>query len=178
MSRQRTDHISRLLRPLDSSTPPTAWPDRPARTRAPDDGSRPAQAAPGELSPPAAPASPGTADDAAQLRETLEQQNELLRAILASSVDAQEDARSTAELPHVRLGRHRDRPAHAHRHGDRDRRRRHGALGSRRVGVGGPRLGRRGRQIHELGDGEVLSRLRAASCCAAAAAGAGRVRWW
>jgi hypothetical protein len=97
MSRQRTDHIGRLLRPLDSSTPPTAWPDRPARTRAPDDGSRPAQAAPGELSPPAAPASPGTADDAAQLRETLEQQNELLRAILASSVDAQEDARSTAQ---------------------------------------------------------------------------------
>ncbi len=97
MSRQRTDHIGRLLRPLDSSTPPTAWPGRPARTRAPDDGSRPAQAAPGELSPPAAPASPGTADDAAQLRETLEQQNELLRAILASSVDAQEDARSTAQ---------------------------------------------------------------------------------
>ena len=97
MSRQRTDHIGRLLRPLDSSTPPTAWPDRPARTRAPDDGSRAAQAAPGELSPPAAPASPGTADDAAQLRETLEQQNELLRAILASSVDAQEDARSTAQ---------------------------------------------------------------------------------
>jgi hypothetical protein len=97
MSRQRTDHIGRLLRPLDSSTPPTAWPDRPARTRAPDDGSRPAQAAPGELSPPAAPASPGTADDAAQLRETLEQQNELLRAILASSVDSQEDARSTAQ---------------------------------------------------------------------------------
>jgi hypothetical protein len=97
MSRQRTDHIGRLLRPLDSSTPPTAWPDRPARTRAPDDGSRPAQAAPGELSPPAAPASPGTADDAAQLRETLDQQNELLRAILASSVDAQEDARSTAQ---------------------------------------------------------------------------------
>jgi hypothetical protein len=97
MSRQRTDHIGRLLRPLDSSTPPTAWPDRPARTRAPDDGSRPAQAAPGELSPPAAPASPGTADDAAQLRETLEQQNELLRAILASSVDAQDDARSTAQ---------------------------------------------------------------------------------
>jgi hypothetical protein len=97
MSRQRTDHIGRLLRPLDNSTPPAAWPGRPARTRAPDDGSRPAQAAPGELSPAAAPASPSTADDAAQLRDKLEQQNELLRAILASSVDAQEDARSTAQ---------------------------------------------------------------------------------
>jgi hypothetical protein len=96
MSRQRTDHIGRLLRPLDSSTPPAAWPDRPAGTRAPDDGTRPAQATPGKLSPAAAPASP-TADDAAQLREKLEQQNELLRAILASSVDAQEDARSTAQ---------------------------------------------------------------------------------
>ena len=31
------------------------------------------------------------------MREKLEQQNELLRAILASSVDAQEDARSTAQ---------------------------------------------------------------------------------
>ena len=97
MSRQRTDHIGRLLRPLDSSTPPTAWPDRPARAGGPDDGSRPDQAAPGELGPAAAPASPSTADDAAQLREKLEQQNELLRAILASSVDAQEDARSTAQ---------------------------------------------------------------------------------
>jgi hypothetical protein len=57
MSRQRTDHIGRLLRPLDASPP----------------------------------------EDSAQLRDTLEQQNELLRAILASSVDAQEDARSTAQ---------------------------------------------------------------------------------
>jgi uncharacterized membrane protein YidH (DUF202 family) len=56
-----------------------------------DDGSRPAQTAVGNLSPAAAP------DDVAQLRETLEQQNELLRAILASSVDSQQDARSTAQ---------------------------------------------------------------------------------
>ena len=55
-----------------------------------DDRSRPAQ--PGAGVSPAA-----TPDDVAQLRETLEQQNELLRAILASSVDSQEDARSTAQ---------------------------------------------------------------------------------
>lgn len=84
MSRQRTDQIGRLLRPLDSSTPP-------AGIRISDDGSRPAQTAAGKVSPAATP------DDVAQLRETLEQQNELLRAILASSVDSQEDARSTAQ---------------------------------------------------------------------------------
>jgi uncharacterized protein involved in copper resistance len=91
MSRQRTDHIGRLLSPLDSSTPPAGWAARQARTQISGDGSRPEQAAAGKVSPAA------TADDVAQLRETLEQQNELLRAILASSVDSQEDARSTAQ---------------------------------------------------------------------------------
>jgi hypothetical protein len=91
MSRQRTDHIGRLLTPLDSGTPPTVRADRQARTRISGDGSRPAQTAAGQVSPAATP------DDVAQLRETLEQQNELLRAILASSVDSQEDARSTAQ---------------------------------------------------------------------------------
>jgi hypothetical protein len=71
MSRQRTDQIGRLLRPLDSATPPSAWADK------------------------ASPAA--TPEDIAQLRETIEQQNDLLRAILASSVDSQEDARSTAQ---------------------------------------------------------------------------------
>jgi hypothetical protein len=91
MSRQRTDHIGRLLRPLDGSAPPPAWAGRPGRARDPDDGSRPGRAAPGNPVPAATP------EDVAQLRETLEQQNELLRAILASSVDSQEDARSTAQ---------------------------------------------------------------------------------
>ncbi|HEY1643654.1 MAG TPA: hypothetical protein VGG35_23505 [Streptosporangiaceae bacterium] len=48
MSRQRADHIGRLLRPLDSSMPQAAWPDQQART---GDGSRPGRAAP---RPPAA----------------------------------------------------------------------------------------------------------------------------
>jgi len=91
MSRQRTDRIGRLLRPLDSGTPPTAWADRQAQTRISDDGSRTAQTAADKASPAATP------EDIAQLRETVEQQNELLRAILASSVDSQEDARSTAQ---------------------------------------------------------------------------------
>jgi hypothetical protein len=38
-----------------------------------------------------------TPEDIAQVREALEQQNELLRAILASTVDTQTDARSTAQ---------------------------------------------------------------------------------
>ena len=91
MSRQRADHIGRLLRSLDSSTPPTARSDRQARTRISDDGARPARSVADKVSPAATP------DDVAQLRETLDQQNELLRAILASSVDSQEDARSTAQ---------------------------------------------------------------------------------
>lgn len=49
--------------------------------------------------PPAAPqkSDAATSDDIAQLHETLEQQNELLRALLASQVDTQNDARSTAQ---------------------------------------------------------------------------------
>jgi hypothetical protein len=88
MSNQLTEHIDGLLRPLGNSEPSTAWPSRQAGTRAPDGGSRPARTAPEELSAP---------DDTAQLRDTVEQQNELLRAILASLVDTQEDARSTAQ---------------------------------------------------------------------------------
>jgi hypothetical protein len=96
MSRQRLDHVDQLLRPPEEGTPPAGWAGRPGRTRAPDDSSRPARTAPGDPGPAATPASPGAPDDA-QLRDMLEQQNELLRAILASSVDAQEDARSTAQ---------------------------------------------------------------------------------
>jgi hypothetical protein len=42
MSRQRADKIGRLLRSLDSGTPPTAWADQQARTRTSGDRSRPA----------------------------------------------------------------------------------------------------------------------------------------
>ena len=88
MPQQLTEHIDGLLSPLGNSDRPTARPGRQAGTRAPDGGSRPARTAPEELSAPG---------EAAQLRDTVEQQNELLRAILASLVDTQEDARSTAQ---------------------------------------------------------------------------------
>lgn len=91
MSRQRAEHIGRLLRSLDSSTPSAAGTGRPARTRISDDLPRLAQTGAREVSPAVTP------DDITQLRETLEQQNELLRAILANSVESQEDARSTAQ---------------------------------------------------------------------------------
>jgi hypothetical protein len=97
MSRQRTDQIDSLLRPLDDGTPSTAWPERQARRRTSDDGSRPARATRGEPGPAVTPGIPGTPEDAALIHDTLEQQNELLRAILANSVDTQEDARSTAQ---------------------------------------------------------------------------------
>jgi hypothetical protein len=74
MSNQLSDHIEGLLRPLDDEAAREARRGRQGR-------------------PPSAP----TPDDLAQLRDTLEQQNELLRAILASSVDTQADARSTAQ---------------------------------------------------------------------------------
>jgi hypothetical protein len=98
MSRQRTDHIDGLLSPPENRTWPPTRPDRPARTRPSGDSTRPGRTAPEEPGAAAiTPASPSTPEDAAQLRETLEQQNELLRAILANSVDTQEDARSTAQ---------------------------------------------------------------------------------
>jgi uncharacterized membrane protein YidH (DUF202 family) len=98
MSTQLTEHIDGLLRPLGNGTPSTVRPGRQAGTQAPDDSSRPPRTAPEELNPTAiTPASPSDQDDIAQLRDTFEQQNELMRAILASLVDTQEDARSTAQ---------------------------------------------------------------------------------
>jgi hypothetical protein len=67
------DRIDGLLQPLDDGSRPN-----PLRNRRPQ--------------PPAT-----AAADAEQLRDTLEQQNDLLRAILASTVDTQADARSTAQ---------------------------------------------------------------------------------
>jgi hypothetical protein len=46
---------------------------------------------------PAAGGGVATPDDIAQVRDKLDEQNELLRAILASTVDTQTDARSTAQ---------------------------------------------------------------------------------
>jgi cell division protein FtsX len=45
----------------------------------------------------AEPLNVATPEDIAQVRDKLDEQNELLRAILASTVDTQTDARSTAQ---------------------------------------------------------------------------------
>ena len=79
MSNQRTEHLEELLRPVDDGTQPNGW--RGGRPR------RPAAEAPN-----AAPS-----EETTPVRETLEQQNELLRAILASTIDTQTDARATAQ---------------------------------------------------------------------------------
>jgi hypothetical protein len=75
MSRQVRQRIDGLLKPPDSNAPPRA-------RRGPSDVSSRGVATP---------------DDIAQVRDKLEEQNELLRAILASNVDTQEDARATAQ---------------------------------------------------------------------------------
>lgn len=80
MSRQAADRIEGLLKPRDGEGPNDRRNWKSNRTSAPVENPKIA-----------------TPDGIAQLRETLDQQNELLRAILASSVDTQTDARSTAQ---------------------------------------------------------------------------------
>jgi hypothetical protein len=74
-SSRTAQHIQGLLRPLDDGTAANGWRERRGKT------------------PPAGPAP----EDTAQMQAKLDEQNELLRAILASTVDTQEDARSTAQ---------------------------------------------------------------------------------
>lgn len=82
MSPHDTERVQRLIRSRTG---------RGATTRAdgqiPPAGTRPQSSAPSAVS----------ADDVARLQDSLDAQNELLRAILSSSVDAQTDARSTAQ---------------------------------------------------------------------------------
>jgi hypothetical protein len=77
MSNQTAERIKRLVRRPDFENLSTAH-----ERRSPSAAPLPAVA---------------TSDEIAQLHEALEQQNELLRAILASSVDTQTDARATAQ---------------------------------------------------------------------------------
>jgi hypothetical protein len=97
MSRQFRQHIEGLLKPPDSDAAPTDRGSRPGRTPTTDDDQRRTR---GPLEGRSSAAEPGvvaTPEDVAQVRDKLEEQNELLRAILASSVDTQEDARATAQ---------------------------------------------------------------------------------
>ena len=78
MSRQARQRIEGLISPLD-------------------DGAQPSVRRGGKARTPTAGLNVATPEDIAQVRDKLDEQNELLRAILASSVDTQTDARSTAQ---------------------------------------------------------------------------------
>ncbi len=80
MSKQTAEQLERLL-----------------RSRAPRAGGARSKPTTGDRTRPAEPSPALTADDVTRIHEALDTQNDLLRAILSSSVDAQTDARSTAQ---------------------------------------------------------------------------------
>jgi hypothetical protein len=100
MSEQFAKHVEGLLKDGGNDEALKAWRDRQAKRSTNARGNRGNRGGPviGTPTPPAVepPASP-TPDESVDLSEKLEQQNELLRAILASTVDTQADARSTAQ---------------------------------------------------------------------------------
>jgi hypothetical protein len=83
MSEQFTKHIEGLIRDGGNDGAVQAWRDRRGRRAS--------------VAQPAVESAPPAANDDSELSDKLEQQNELLRAILASTVDTQADARSTAQ---------------------------------------------------------------------------------
>jgi len=93
MSNQRTEHIDRLLRQRGNPWADKVRADATARAERPPRGATPEPATANAATVNSATAN----DDLVKLGETLEQQNELLRAILSSTVDSQTDARSTAQ---------------------------------------------------------------------------------
>ncbi|HEX4057240.1 MAG TPA: hypothetical protein VHX87_02845 [Galbitalea sp.] len=98
MSDRANKRIQGLLQPLDDETLAKVRRDRQNRRATDSDNSRRAQLSPkGGNAPGILPANGSTSEDISQLRDTVEEQNELLRAILASSVDTQTDARATAQ---------------------------------------------------------------------------------
>jgi hypothetical protein len=108
MSEEFAKRIEGLIQDGGNDAAVQAWRERRNRKASSPEESRQRRAQRGASTPPAvesptppaAPSAPAPApasDDFAELSEKLEQQNELLRAILASSVDTQTDARSTAQ---------------------------------------------------------------------------------
>jgi hypothetical protein len=101
LTEEEVDRIQGLLQSTDAE----AWAkvrrdrrDRQTRTATEGDTGRRAEIGKsGTVVPSPEPVNAATSDDISQLRDSIEEQNELLRAILASSVDNQEDARSTAQ---------------------------------------------------------------------------------
>jgi hypothetical protein len=102
MSEEFAKRIEGLIKEGGSDAAVQAWRERRNRKASSPAESRRQRAERGASTPPAVespatPAPPANSDDFAELSDKLEQQNELLRAILASSVDTQSDARSTAQ---------------------------------------------------------------------------------
>jgi hypothetical protein len=100
MSQQFAEHVQGLLEGPDGEKIQAALRERNEKRKAAE-ASRGAgrSKTPGITSTAPAPEPPNVAtpEDIAQVREALDQQSELLRAILASSVDTQTDARATAQ---------------------------------------------------------------------------------
>ncbi len=106
MSKQAMERIEGLLKPLDDGTQPNPWRNRQVRSPGTGSATRPTgtplesptqSPAQTPAQSPAQPEAAASPDDLAQLHDSIEAQNELLRAILASTVDTQTDARSTAQ---------------------------------------------------------------------------------
>jgi hypothetical protein len=96
MSEQQTEHIDGLLKSFDADTI-KSWRERKASPRSPGVGARPPRSASPDAGPTVRESAAPLVAETAQVGEKLEEQNELLRAILASSVDTQSDARATAQ---------------------------------------------------------------------------------
>jgi hypothetical protein len=108
MSEQFARHIEGLINEGGNEEAIKAWRDRQARRAGAAEGGARRKRGPVAGSPPPAAEIPAVeaptvaettvaSDDFAELSDKLEQQNELLRAILASTADTQTDARSTAQ---------------------------------------------------------------------------------
>jgi hypothetical protein len=101
-SKQMSDRVAQriegLLQPLDDETRAKLRSERQNWRSANERGSSRGQVTRGGATAPVTPAvNVATTEDIVQVRESLDEQNELLRAILASSVDTQTDARATAQ---------------------------------------------------------------------------------
>jgi hypothetical protein len=107
MSEKQSERVQELLKSYAENGQLDAWREAQQKKRAEGRGrAQPRPAVDGstsaipEIAPPTSAAAQqpaATADDVAKVHETLDKQNELLQAILQSSVDTQTDARSTAQ---------------------------------------------------------------------------------
>jgi hypothetical protein len=98
MSEQVAQRIESLIRDGGNEAAIKAWRERQEKRASRNAGSHTKRDGRTASGPPAVEAPVvSTPDDLAELSEKLEQQNELLRALLASSIDTQSDARSTAQ---------------------------------------------------------------------------------